>query len=185
MAVPPRPATAGPSTASPPPVAAVPAPRSAPSAANTATTAVVDVRATDVAGVAWIVREVTHVPGVLRLRYGRLSFESTRGVLFEGTPPELALEIGRSSRSGLHVTARGERLRICVVRPAGAVPPCAELVDRAAGGRPVTSGEMDSGSVWRPLLAPDGTAASRPGARVRRALAFTRHLPRPQDAWSG
>ena len=40
---------------------------------------------TVLAGLAWIVREVTHVPGVLRLRHGRLSFESTRGVLFDAT----------------------------------------------------------------------------------------------------
>ncbi|MEJ2864998.1 hypothetical protein [Actinomycetospora flava] len=172
MAVPSRPAaTAGPPT-TPAPVAAVPAPRLAP--ASGTSTALVDAPGTGVAGLAWIVREVTHVPGVLRLRDGRLSFESTRGVLFEGTPGDLDLEVPRSSRSGLRVSAGGERLRICVVRPAGGVAPCGDLVERAADDRPVTSGEMDSWSVWRPLLAPEQVAGTRPGARVRRALAFTR-----------
>lgn len=187
MAVSPRRAVSAnagrPTTA--PALADVPAPRPAPSrplvtSAGTAT-AVVDAPGTDVAGLAWIVRAVTHVPGVLRLRDGRLSFESTRGVLFEGTPTELDLEISRSSRGGLRVTAGDERLRVCVVRPSGGVAPCGDLVERAANDRPATSGGMDSWSLWRPLLAPDQVAGGRSGARVRRALAFARHAPRSQD----
>lgn len=183
MADPSRPATTA--TAGPPtstsPVAAVPAPRPAPSPAAGIATALIDVPGADladVAGLAWIVREVTHVPGVLRLRDGRLSFESTRGVLFDGTPAELDLEIPRSSRTGLRVNAGGERLRVCVVRPSGGVAPCQDLVERAADDRPVTAGEMGSWGVWRPLLDPDREAGSRPAARVRRALAFARHAPR-------
>src|ERR1700710_1748460 len=34
-------------------------------------------------GPAWIVREVTHVPGVLRLADGRLCFTSSRGTIFD------------------------------------------------------------------------------------------------------
>ncbi|MDD7937667.1 hypothetical protein PHK61_04435 [Actinomycetospora lutea] len=191
MAIPPRPAT----TSAPTPssaVAAVPAPRSArtlsaaPPATPTAPgAALVDAPGGDLAGLAWIVREVTHVPGVLRLRAGRLSFESTRGVLFDGTPAELALETPRSSRAGLRVTAGGERLRLHVVRPAGGVAPCDDLVERAAHGRPISSGGMDSWSVWRPLLAPDPVAGARSGARVRRALAFTRHAPRTEGPLPG
>ncbi|GAA4919966.1 hypothetical protein EV188_10496 [Actinomycetospora succinea] len=153
-------------------IAAVPAPRAATGSPSTAHgTTLVDAPGADVAGLAWIVREITHVPGVLRLHDGRLSFESTRGVLFVGTPAELDLDAPRSSRSGLRLTAGGERLRVCVVRPSGAVAPCGDLVERAAAGRPVTSGEMDSWTVWRPLLAPGQGTGTRPGARVRRALA--------------
>ncbi|MFC5140771.1 hypothetical protein ACFPK1_21220 [Actinomycetospora rhizophila] len=193
MAVPSRPAPPGvPTTSSP--VAAVPAPRSAPASPSVPSVpsgpppvpaaVLVDAPGSDLAGLAWIVREVTHVPGVLRLRDGRLSFESTRGVLFDGTPAELALDVPRSSRAGLRVTAGGERLRIHVVRPAGGVAPCDDLVARAANARPVTSGGMDSWSVWRPLLAPDPVAGPRP-ARVRRALTFARHAPRPQGPLPG
>jgi hypothetical protein len=130
---------------------------------------------------AWIVREVTHVPGVLRLRGGHLSFESTRGVLFDGTPAELELDPGRSSRTGLRVTVGGERLRVCVVRPAGGVTPCRELVERAAGRHPATSGELDAWTFWRPLLTP-ATSPDRARARVRRALALCRPEGRPSRA---
>lgn len=179
MAVPPRAATGGnaPAVASPT-VAAVPAPRSLPAPASAAGAVLTDTPASGVAGLAWIVREVTHVPGVLRLHDGRLSFESTRGVVFAGTAAELGLEVPRSSRSGLHVTVGGERLRLCVVRPAGAVPPCDDLVASAADGRPITSGGLDAWTVWRPLLAPERSADARPAERVRRALAFARHTPR-------
>ncbi|GAA4863807.1 hypothetical protein [Actinomycetospora straminea] len=183
MTVPPRPTTTGPSAA----IVAVPTPRSAPpgpahhEALPEGFTASTDSTASaDVAGVAWIVREVTHVPGILRLRGGRLSFESTRGVRFDGTPDELVLEVGRSARAGMHVTAGGERLRVCVVRPAGGVSPCRELVDRAADGVPVTAGDADAWALWAPLLAPAPPAA----ARVRpRRFAFARHPLRAQGAW--
>jgi hypothetical protein len=167
MAVPSRSTAVGPSTL----LAAVPAPRSGlplPDGADAA-----DTSTREVAGLAWIVREVTHVPGVLRLRAGRLSFESTRRVVFDGTPAELDLELGRSARSGLHVTAAGERLRVCVVRPAGGVPPSRELVDSAADGRPDTTGDADAWAVWQPLLAPEPAAAP---ARTRiRRFALPRH----------
>jgi hypothetical protein len=171
MAVPSRPTPVGPSTL----VAAVPAPRSglpAPGAPDAH-----DAPAREVAGLAWIVREVTHVPGVLRLRAGRLSFESTRRVVFDATPLELGLALGRSARAGLHVTAGGERLRVCVVRPAGAVPPSPELVDGLTDGRPDTTGDLDAWTVWQPLLAPEPVAAP---ARTRiRRFALPRHaVPR-------
>lgn len=168
MTFPLQPALAGPSAA----LAAVPAPRSVdPVPPNVD----VDTSSGELAGVAWIVREVTHVPGVLSLRHGRLSFESTRRVLFDGTPAELDLEFGRSPRAGLRVTVGAERLRVCVVRPAGAVAPCDDLVERAADGRPDTTGQADAWTVWRPLLAPGpaGTASAR--TRVRRAFALPRH----------
>jgi hypothetical protein len=181
MAVPPRPAATGPSSL----VAAVPAPRSAPPRSGAPTPAdpaadrlggpTVD----EVAGLAWIVREITHVPGVLRLRHGRLSFESTRGVLFDGTPADLDLDLGRSPRAGLRVIVGAERLRVCVVRPAGAVAPCDELVERAAGPL-ATSGGNDAWAVWRPLLAPQ--PATRTRTRVRRALAFSRPQARSSRA---
>lgn len=177
MTVPPRPTTTGPSAA----IVAVPTPRSARTSSPVSAPGPADpAGSADVAGIAWIVREVTHVPGVLRLRDGRLSFESTRGVRFHGTPDELDLEVGRSARTGLHVTAGGERLRVCVVRPAGGVAPCRELVDRAADGVPDTAGESDAWAVWAPLLAPEHPAAPR--VRPRR-FAFARHPLRAQGAW--
>ncbi|MHC1563400.1 hypothetical protein ACR9E3_30970 [Actinomycetospora sp. C-140] len=189
MAIPPRPAAFA-AAGAPGTVAAVPAPRSAPRSPE-APSAVADREVTpvaetaetaetaeDVAGLAWIVREVTHVPGVLRLRHGRLSFESTRRVVFDGTPDELGLDLGRSPRAGLHVTAGQERLRVCVVRPAGAVAPCRELVDRAADGRPATDGEADAWSVWRPLLT-SAPSATRARTRVRRAFSLPRSADHP------
>jgi hypothetical protein len=173
MAVPPRPAHAGPSVA----LAAVPTPRQAPShRARPDDLPDSEVR-DDLAGIAWIVREVTHVPGVLRLRHGRLSFESTRGVLFDATASDLGLELGRSPRAGMHVTVGSERLRVCVVRPPGCVDPCRDLVERAVDpydddDAPVTSGEHDAWSSWRPLLAPPPRGVTRPRARVRRAFTF-------------
>ena len=98
MTIPPRPPVPARSTA----LADVPAPRQAP--VGHAADARGPVEGTVLAGLAWIVREVTHVPGVLRLRHGRLSFESTRGVLFDATASDLGLELGRSPRAGMHVT---------------------------------------------------------------------------------
>jgi len=164
MAVPPRPAHAGPPVA----LADVPTPRQAPShRARPDDLPDSEVR-DDLAGIAWIVRQVTHVPGVLRLRRGRLSFESTRGVLFDGTPADLDLEVGRSSRAGVRVTVGGERLSLRVVRPAGGVDPCRELVERAVAGPLATDGENDAWTVWRTRLAPARAGLVRPRTRVRR-----------------
>lgn len=176
MTVPPRPSAASPSTVA----AAVPAPRSGP--AGPGASARGGESPGDVAGLAWVVREVTHVPGVLRLRQGRLSFESTRRVLFDGTPAELEIDVGRSPRAGLRVTVGSERLRVRVVRPRGAVAPCRELVERAAGGRPDTCGENDAWTVWRPLLAPEPSNAVRASTRVRRAFALPRAAGPPSRA---
>jgi len=162
MTVPPRPAPTG----SPVALATVPAPRRARLAHHG------DVPESegrdDLAGIAWIVREVTHVPGVLRLRRGRLSFESTRGVVFDGTPADLDLEVGRSSRAGVRVTVGAERLCVRVVRPAGGVAPCRELVDRAVRGRLETDGETDAWTVWRARLAPASAGVARSRTRARR-----------------
>ena len=171
MTIPPRPSVPARSTA----LADVPAPRQAP--VGRAADARGPVEGTVLAGLAWIVREITHVPGVLRLRHGRLSFESTRGVLFDATASDLGLELGRSPRAGMHVTVGSERLRVCVVRPPGCVDPCRDLVERAVDpdddDAPVTSGGHDAWTSWRPLLAPPSPAVTRPRARVRRAFTFT------------
>lgn len=170
MTIPPRPSVPARSTA----LADVPAPRQAP--VGRAADARGPVEGTVLAGLAWIVREITHVPGVLRLRHGRLSFESTRGVLFDATASDLGLELGRSPRAGMHVTVGSERLRVCVVRPPGCVDPCRDLVERAVDpdddDAPVTSGGHDAWTSWRPLLAPPAPAVTRPRARVRRAFTF-------------
>jgi hypothetical protein len=170
MTIPPRPPLPARSTA----LADVPAPRQA--LVGHAADARGPVEGTVLAGLAWIVREVTHVPGVLRLRHGRLSFESTRGVLFDATASDLDLELGRSPRVGMHVTVDSERLRVCVVRPPGCVDPCRDLVERAVDpshdDAPVTSGGHDAWTSWRPLLAPPPPAVTRPRARVLRAFTF-------------
>jgi hypothetical protein len=163
MTVPPRPARTG-----APALAAVPTPRRAPSHRDAADDRPESEVRDELAGIAWIVREVTHVPGVLRLRRGRLSFESTRGVLFDGTPADLDLDVGRSPRAGLRVTVGAERLSVRVVRPAGGVAPCRELVERTVEGRPRTVGDTDAWSVWRTRLAPAQGRPTRPGIRVRR-----------------
>ena len=165
MTVPSRRAGVG----SPLALAAVPAQRPAPSGPGAL--APLDDR-DELAGIAWIVRAVTHVPGVLRLRDGRLSFESTRGVLFDATPAELDLEVGRSSRAGLRVTVGAERLCVRVVRPAGGVAPCHELLERTVDGRPGTAGEPEAWTVWRPRLVPGQAASARPRSRARVLRAF-------------
>lgn len=128
----------------------------------------------DLTAVAWIVREVTHVPGVLRLRDDRLSFASTRGTVFDARVDELALQVGRTARAGMRVTVDAERLRLHVVRPPGGVAPCTELVDRLTGGAPSTEGDPTSWAPWRDRLVPRTAAGPRPArratTRVRRAL---------------
>ena len=114
------------------------------------------------AGVAWIVREVTHVPGVLRLRGERLSFDSTRGLIFDEDLADLGLSLGWTGRGGFRATVRGERLRLQVVRPAGAVATSGELVERLTADAPTTWGDAAAWSVWRGLLAPAGDRR-RPG----------------------
>ena len=165
MAIPPRPPAAGRSTT----IADVPAPRHARGSGPSAD-------AHELAGLAWIVREVTHVPGILRLGHGRLSFESTRGVLFDATTSDLRLEVGRSLRAGMYVTVGAERLRVCVVRPPGGVDPCRDLVDgavgRASDDPPVTTGGPDAWTSWRPLLVPERPAVTGSRTRVRRAFTF-------------
>jgi hypothetical protein len=131
-------------------------------------------------GPAWIVREVTHVPGVLRLAEGRLCFTSSRGPVFEvdlaasweGTGPALALD--RRAR-GFRITVGSERLHVHVVRPLGAVDPGAAFVDAVAQASdlPATLGDPAGGDVWRAALLSgrDGRPrrqAGRFAGRVRR-----------------
>ncbi|GLZ50517.1 hypothetical protein Acsp07_01340 [Actinomycetospora sp. NBRC 106378] len=136
-------------------------------------------------GPAWIVREVTHVPGILRLAHGRLSFLSSRGVVFDEAldTPELDVSLPWRGRGGIRVTVGGERLRVHVVRPPGAVEPGAAFVEAVAdaSGLPVTRGDLDAAAVWRALLVrardpeearvPRRRAPGRRAARVRRGPA--------------
>ena len=133
-------------------------------------------------GPAWIVREVTHVPGVLRLAEGRLSFTSSRGPVFDvdlvasrdGTGPALALD--RRAR-GFRITVGGERLDVHVVRPLGAVDPGAAFVDAVAlaSDLPATLGDPVAGDVWRAALLSGSDGPRRPAGRfagrVRRGSA--------------
>lgn len=114
-------------------------------------------------GVAWLMRHVTHVPGVLRLDGERLRFVSTSRVVFDATPAELGLEVARARRGTFRVTADGERLVLSVVRPSGAVAVPADLVDREGGAAP-TRGDHAAAAAWRMLLAPM-TQGDRAGAR--------------------
>ena len=110
-------------------------------------------------GPAWIVREVTHVPGVLRLADGRLCFTSSRGPVFDvdlaaswdPTGPDLALD--RRAR-GFRITVGSERLHVHVVRPLGAVDPGTAFVDAVAQASdlPATRGDVAAGDVWRSAL---------------------------------
>jgi hypothetical protein len=134
-------------------------------------------------GPAWIVREVTHVPGVLRLAEGRLCFTSSRGPVFEldlatswdGTGPGLALD--RRGR-GFRITVGNERLNVHVVRPLGAVDPGSAFVDAVAQASdlPATLGDAAAGDIWRAALlsGSDGRPrrpAGRFAGRVRRGSA--------------
>ena len=134
-------------------------------------------------GPAWIVREVTHVPGVLRLAEGRLCFTSSRGPVFDlelaasrdGAGPDLVLD--RRGR-GFRVTVGGERLHVQVVRPLGAVEPGAAFVDAVARASelPATVGDAAAGDVWRSVLLSGSDdrprrPAGRFAGRVRRGSA--------------
>jgi hypothetical protein len=134
-------------------------------------------------GPAWIVREVTHVPGVLRLAEGRLCFTSSRGPIFDldlaaswdGAGPDLALD--RRGR-GFRITVGSERLHVHVVRPLGAVEPGAAFVDAVARASdlPTTLGDVAAGDVWRSALlsGSDGRSrrpAGRFAGRARRGSA--------------
>jgi hypothetical protein len=124
-------------------------------------------------GPAWIVREVTHVPGVLRLAAGRLCFTSSRGPVFDldlgalhdTSGADLALD--RRGR-GFRITVGGERLHVHVVRPLGAVDPGAAFVDAVADASdlPATRGDAVAADTWRAaLLSGVGDRPRRPGGR--------------------
>jgi hypothetical protein len=111
-------------------------------------------------GPAWIVREVTHVPGVLRLADGRLCFTSSRGTIFDlertvlVDPGGADLTFDRRGRGGFRLTVGGERLRVHVVRPPGAVDPGSAFVDAVAlaSGLPATCGDAAAAETWRATL---------------------------------
>jgi hypothetical protein len=123
-------------------------------------------------GPAWIVREVTHVPGVLRVADGRLCFTSSRGQVFDidlAHPQDADLTFDRRGRGGFRVTVGGERLRVHVVRPPGAVDPGAAFVDAVtrASELPVTRGDAASAETWRAmLLSGTGGGPHRPAGRL-------------------
>jgi hypothetical protein len=110
-------------------------------------------------GPAWIVREVTHVPGVLRLAAGRLCFTSSRGPVFDldlGALRDTSgadLAVDRRGR-GFRITVGGERLHVQVVRPLGAVDPGAAFVDAVAQAAdlPATRGDATAADTWRSAL---------------------------------
>ncbi len=134
-------------------------------------------------GPAWIVREVTHVPGVLRLAAGRLCFTSSRGPVFDLDLGALRdgsgadLDLGRRGR-GFRITVGGERLQVHVVRPLGAVDPGAAFVDAVAQASdlPATRGDAAAADIWRAALL-SGTdtrprrQAGRFAGRARRGAA--------------
>ena len=112
----------------------------------------------DVSGPSWIVRAVTHVPGVLTLRAGRLSFRSTRHVVFDVALDDARrrgdLTVGGFGRRGtVRLVVDGEVLRIHLVRPSGGVPVPAELWSPA--GSPAPSVEA-----WRSALSGGPAARS-------------------------
>lgn len=131
----------------------------------------------DVSGPAWIVRTVTHVPGVLTLRAGRLSFRSTRHVVFDVALDDVrrsgALAVGGFGRRGtFRLVVDGELLRVHVVRPSGGVPVPAEL---AGPGSPVPSAQewraALSGPAERDPAHGRGRASRSSSTSIRRATA--------------
>lgn len=131
---------------------------------------------------AWLMRDVTHVPGVLTVRDDRLRFVSTRRVVFDATPEELELAPSRTRRGRYRVTVDGERLSLAVVRPPGAVAVPADLMRRVGGddgAREVhgpaegPSGSSRDGAAlrWQRLLAPDAAARAGTASGVRRTRA--------------
>ena len=100
---------------------------------------------------AWIVREVTHVPGVLHLEAGRLRFRSSRRVVFDVDLAEAvagrSLTVPRLRPAGVFdLTVAGERHRVHLTRPPGTTPPAAELLDGLGTTDPV---DVDD---WQRLL---------------------------------
>lgn len=146
-------------------------------------------------GPAWIVREVTHVPGVLRLEQGRLLFVSSRGVVFDVAVAGLDVAPSWRDRGGFRIAVGDERLRVQVVRPAGAVEPGAvarrrprpdgpgdvTADDRPAwyvealattAGLATTRGDGEAAGVWRTLLlSATDRSAGRRASRARRGSA--------------
>ncbi|NMO92488.1 hypothetical protein [Actinomycetospora sp. TBRC 11914] len=123
-------------------------------------------------GPAWIVREVTHVPGVLRLAAGRLCFTSSRGPVFDLDLGALrdtsGADLAVDRRRGFRVTVGGERLHVHVVRPLGAVDPGAAFVDAVARAAdlPATRGDAAAADTWRTaLLSGTDDPPRRPGGR--------------------
>lgn len=125
-------------------------------------------------GLAWLVRSVTHVPGVLHLRDGRLRFVSTRGVLFDATPEALGVVPALTTRGGFRLTVGGERLRLHVVRFAGAVDVADDLRVRETAAGLLTAGEASAGSVWRRLM-------TQPPVSVAEASAPPPSAPSPES----
>lgn len=119
---------------------------------------------------AWLLRDVTHVPGVLTLAGGRLRFVSSRRVVFDAGPDELELDDARARRGVFGVTVDGERLRLSVVRPPGGTAVPDDLVAREAGEVP-TRGDHAAIATWRPLLAPSGVGEPEYRRPLRRAFA--------------
>lgn len=126
-------------------------------------------------GPAWIVREVTHVPGVLRLADRRLCFTSSRGPVFDLDHAALAdpggadLTFDRRGRGGFRITVGGERLCVHVVRPPGAVDPGSAFVDAVAqaSGLPATRGDAAAVETWRAaLISGSGDRPRRPVGRL-------------------
>jgi hypothetical protein len=160
-----------PHTAGPGPVA-LPEPRGATDDRGPADRPVAapDPAAVGCIGPAWIVREVTHVPGVLRLAHGRLCFTSSRGPVFDvdlatvTAGPEADLALDRRGR-GFRITVGGERLAVHVVRPLGAVDPGSDFAHAVAEAAdlPATVGDLAASDVWRAAL------LSASGGRRRRS----------------
>lgn len=129
-------------------------------------------------GAAWLLRDITHVPGLLRLVGGRLEFTSTRRVVFDATPAELELTVSRTRRDRFHLVVGGERLGLSLVRPPGAVAVPDDLWARVTG-RPVPPEQATPDAVRRRLAAIGANAvAVRPASRRRGARRPGAPVPR-------